>query len=144
MSRSDHAVEQFRSGLNCSQAVLGEFAEEYGLEPGPALKVACGFGGGMGRTGSTCGAVTGAIMVLGLATGGPDPRALAAKVRAYAQVRELLERFKERHGSTACRDLLGCDISTPDGYEQASQLGLFQSRCPRYVSDAVTILEEIL
>jgi C_GCAxxG_C_C family probable redox protein len=144
MKKSTHAMEQFNGGLNCSQAVLAEYAEECGVDGESALKIACGFGGGMGRLGHTCGAVTGAIMVIGLKSCcASDPRELDTKVRAYGLVGSFLEEFEARNRTTSCRELLGCDISTPQGYEQAKELGLFQTRCPKYVEDAVEILEEM-
>ncbi len=98
----------------------------------------------MGRLGYTCGAVTGAVMVLGLAECVPDPRALATKVHTYGLVQEFMERFKALHGTTACADLLGCDIHIPEGYAEATQRGLFQEECPKFVEDAAAILEEML
>jgi C_GCAxxG_C_C family probable redox protein len=106
-----------------------------------ALKIASGFGGGMGRMAGTCGAVTGAIMFLGLRFGGATPDR-EAKERVYARVREFADRFKARNGSLLCRDLLGCDIGTPDGYETGKTL--FTTTCPKYVRDACKILEEML
>jgi C_GCAxxG_C_C family probable redox protein len=144
VSKSEHAAEQFRSGLNCSQAVLGEYADELGMDVRTAGRIACGFGGGMGRTGGTCGAVTGAIMVLGLAACGPEPGDVAARVRTYGLVQSFIEEFEARHKTTSCRELLGCDIGAPEGYQEAQRLGLFQTRCPEYVEDAVEILEEML
>ncbi len=144
MSKSEHAVESFRAGANCSQAVFGEYAEERGVDSVSALKIACGFGGGMGRLGGTCGAVTGAIMAIGLADCDPDPRAPVTKARVYALVRSFVEEFEARHPSTLCRELLGCDISSPEGYDEATTLGLFQTKCPKYVEDAVEILEDML
>jgi len=144
MSRSEHAVEQFGRGLNCSQSVLGEYAGDLGLDATTACKVACGFGGGLGRTGGTCGAVSGATMVIGLAVCDPDPQGLAAKLRTYELVRSFLQEFQARHGSTSCRELLGCDISTPEGYAAAKEAALFDTRCSRYVEDAVEILEDLL
>ena len=143
MGKSEEAVEQFRSGANCSQAVLGVYAEQYGIDPESALAIACGFGAGMGRMGHTCGAVTGAIMVIGLAAGEPDPRSFAAKIRVYGLVRTFIERFTALHKTTSCRELLDCDLSTPEGYEDAQGRGLFQTQCPTYVQDAVEILEEM-
>lgn len=144
MSKSGHAVEQFQGGLNCSQAVLAAYAEDYGVELESALKIACGFGGGMGRMGHTCGAVTGAVMVLGLSECGPDPRASTAKGHTYGRVQEFLSRFQAMHSTTDCRDLLDCDISTPEGYAEATGQGLFQAKCPKFVEDAVEILEDLL
>lgn len=144
MNKSEHAVEQFGSGLNCAQAVVGEYADELGVETETAQRIACGFGGGMGRSGGTCGAVTGAIMVLGLSHCGPNPRDVAAKNRTHELVRSFLEEFESRHQTTVCRELLGCDIGTPEGYAEAQQLERFQTHCPKYVEDAVEILEDML
>ncbi len=143
MSRSEHAAEQFRAGLNCSQAVLGEYAEEFGVDFASALRIACGFGGGMGRMGCTCGAVTGAITVIGLRACVPDPRDPMTKARVYNLVRSFVERFEARHQTISCRELLGCDISTPGGLEEAQRLGLLETKCPNYVEDAIEILEEM-
>jgi C_GCAxxG_C_C family probable redox protein len=144
MDKSERAVEQFKAGLNCSQTVFRQYAEDYGVDRESALKIACGFGGGLGRMGYTCGAVTGAIMVLGLATCGPDPTALTTKVRTYGLVQSFIQQFTARHGATSCRELLGCEIGTPEGHEEAVQRGLFQTRCPEFVQDAVEILEDML
>lgn len=144
MARAGDAAEHFRNGANCSQAVFGAFAEEHGIELDSALRIASGFGGGMGRMGYTCGAVTGGIMAIGAVQSGPDPLTPASKVSSYGLVQSFLEEFAARNGSTVCCELLGCNISTPEGYEQADRLELFRSRCPKYVEDAVEILEELL
>jgi C_GCAxxG_C_C family probable redox protein len=144
MGKSDEAVERFRSGCNCSQAVLAVFAEDYDLELDQALKLACGFGGGIGRTAQTCGAVTGAVLVLGLAEGGPDPLDRATKTRLYGLVQSFMHQFVERHQATSCSELLGCDIGTTEGYMEAERLDLYKTRCPNYVRDAVEILESML
>ncbi len=141
MSRNEHAAEQFKAGLNCSQAVLGEYAEEYGLDHASALKIACGFGGGMGHMGHICGAVTGAFMAIGLMSCNPDPRDSLAKARTYGLVQSFAQEWESRHQTMSCRDLIGCDISTPEGFEQAKKLGLLADKCPKYVEDAVEILE---
>lgn len=143
MTKSDHATEQFRSGLNCAQAVFGEYAEELGVDVDFALATACGFGGGMGRLGHACGAVTGAVMVIGLKACTANPREPGAKIRAYDLVRSFVEEFEARNGTIGCRKLLDCDLSTPEGYGEAAARGLFQSRCPTYVRDAVEILEQM-
>ena len=70
MSRVERAVRRFAEGFNCSQAILSAYAEHFGLEEETAMKVAAGFGGGMGRLGRTCGAVTGAFMETRLTRGG--------------------------------------------------------------------------
>jgi C_GCAxxG_C_C family probable redox protein len=144
MKRSEHAVDEFVSGLNCSQAVLAAFAEDLNVDPSTAHGVACGFGGGIGRMAGVCGAVTGAVMVIGLKECTSDPRDPLKKARTYGMVQAFAEEFKARHETLECRELLGCDISTPEGFDEARQTGLFNDRCPCFVADAVEILEEML
>jgi C_GCAxxG_C_C family probable redox protein len=131
------------AGFNCSQSVFAALAPELGLDQETALKIAAPFGGGISRMGETCGAVTGALMAIGLKEGfsEPDP---AAKERIYQIGRQLLARFSELHASTRCRDLLGCDLSTPEGLAKARQRGVFKNQCPVYVKDAVQIASGML
>jgi C_GCAxxG_C_C family probable redox protein len=142
-NHADLAVSRFAGGFNCSQAVFSVFANDFGLDEETALKTAAGFGGGMGRMGETCGAITGAFMVLGLRFGTATPDR-ETKELVYSRVREFADRFKAINGSLACRDLLGCDISTPDGHQIAKEKSLFTTICPKLVQDAVGILEEML
>ena len=138
------AVARFEEGFNCSQAVLSAYAPDLGLEAALALKVAGGFGGGMGRLGGICGAVTGALMALGLRYASAEAGDKAAKEKTYEVVREFTRRFAACYGSITCRDLLGCDISTPEGRQQAQDSGLFTTRCPQLVRTAAEILESML
>jgi len=142
-SKIQNAVEKFEKGFNCSQAVLSSFSEQFGLDCNTALRIATGFGGGM-KIGETCGAVTGAFMVLGLKYGNATPEDKETKEKTYEMVIEFTNRFKARNGSVICRELLGCDISTPEGSKVAVEKGLFSSVCPRLVQDAAEILEEML
>ena len=144
MSKSDVAVEVFRGGANCSQAVLGAYAAEHGLTSELALKIACGFGGGIGRLGHTCGAVAGAVMAIGLVAGDAEPTGAANKARVYGLVQSFVEQFEAKHHTILCSELIGCDINTPQGYEEATARGVFTTLCPEYVRDAVEILEELL
>jgi len=109
-----------------------------------ALKVSQAFGGGMGQMGETCGAVTGAFMVIGLKYGRTRADDDEAKRKTYALVKEFSEKFKARNGTIICRELLGCDLSTSEGQRIAKSEGLFSTVCPRFVQDAAEILEEIL
>jgi C_GCAxxG_C_C family probable redox protein len=144
MDRKNLAQARHQQGFNCSQCVLAAFADELGLNQASALKIAAGFGGGLGRTGETCGIVTGAVMVLGLKYGPVAATDLASKEAAYAKVREFLRLFQERHQALRCRDLLRCDISTPEGFQSARARNLFATQCAAYIGDAVDILEQLL
>jgi arsenate reductase len=136
------AVSRFAEGFNCAQAVFSVYAEDIGFDHDTALKVAAGFGGGMGRMASTCGAVTRAFMALGLQYAGVAADR-QTKEANYACIREFAERFTARNGSLSCRELLGCDISTSEGLEQAMESDAFKNTCPKFVQDACEILEEI-
>ena len=142
-SKAEQAVERFGNGFNCSQAVVGNYCEEFGLDRETASKVATGFGGGM-RMAETCGSVTGAFMVLGLKYGNSTAEDKAAKAKTYKKVVEYTKKFKARNGSVLCKELLNCDISTPNGMKKAQKDGLFKSRCTKMVHDAADILEEML
>lgn len=146
MSKTEQAASCFEAGFNCAQAVLSAYAAEFGLEPTMALKVAGAFGGGMGRLAQTCGAVTGAFMVIGLKYGkvGVDDDEEQTKEKAYGLVQEFAARFAARHGSTACKELLGCDIGTPEGRLYAKEAGLSATLCPKFVRDAAEIVGQLL
>ena len=141
-SRIDAAAYHFREGFSCSQSVLAAFAPELGLDADAALRVSAAFGGGMGRLGGTCGAVTGALMVLGLRYG-PTVADKVAKELTYAQAREFIARFEARQGATTCADLLGVNIGTPEGQAAAREANLFKTTCPGLVASAAAILEEM-
>ncbi len=99
MTKAEKAVELFKSGACCSQAVFGAFAEDFGVDGTLAMKVSAGLGGGIGRMRETCGAVTGAVLALGLKFG-PD------KTAVYPKVQALCAAFREKCGSIVCRELL--------------------------------------
>ena len=144
MSRARKAAEIYNQNFTCSQAVLLVFAEDFSLERNMALRIACGMGGGMGRTDHVCGAVTGAIMVLGLKYGMTDPERLEDKMETYGKVREFIERFIRSCGSIGCTDLIGCNLSTAEGLERCKSEELADKICPPLVEEAVRILEEMV
>jgi C_GCAxxG_C_C family probable redox protein len=142
-SNGEKAVAIFKQGFNCSQAVCAAFAEQCGLDRQLALRVSGGFGGGIGRTGEICGALSGSIIIIGLkhsAVRGDDK---AARLKTYELVREFLKKFKSRNNSLLCRELIGCDISTPEGFQRAIDEKIIPTRCPKFIRDAVEILEEM-
>jgi len=143
MGKVDQAVECFCGGAACSQAIAATYGPDFGLPREQAMKVASGFAGGM-RLGETCGAVTGAFMVLGLKFGGADCETRDGRDAVYAALADFVRRFEQRNRVVICRELLGCDISTPDGARKANREGLFRTICPNLVKDAAEILEEML
>jgi C_GCAxxG_C_C family probable redox protein len=144
MTKSDGALASFRNGFTCSSAVFSAFSDELGLDQETAKKIACGFGAGISKTGNICGAVSGAIMVIGLKYGKTNQGDDAATEKTRALVREFMHGFTQHHGSINCTELLGYNLSKPDEYEQARDRKLFVTKCPELVSDAAAILEKIL
>lgn len=144
MDRVELAVSLFKQGFSCSQAVLAAYGECFGLDRDLALRVAAGFGGGMGRMAQTCGAVTGAFMLIGMRYGNVDARARQEKERTYELVREFADRFHNRHGSLICRELLGYDMSTPDGFQAAGKRKSSAPVCEQLVRDAATLIEQMV
>ena len=108
--RQDKAVELFKMGYNCSQSVLGAFADLYDLDMEQALRLSCSFGGGIGRMREVCGAASGMFMVAGLETGTTEGADAKGKKENYDVVQKLAEEFKKRSGgSMICRELLGLE-----------------------------------
>ncbi len=144
MTRQERALTHFQTGFNCAQSVLLAFACELGLSEESASRLAQAFGGGMARTGQTCGAVTGAMLVLGLKHGKVKPEDDAAREKTYALTREFFSLFQAKNGSLLCWQLLGIDLSSPGGHELANSKGLFQTVCPQLIRSSIDILEELL
>ena len=124
MTKGDIAKNNFQNGCNCAQAVLLAFCEDYGMERETALTIAAGFGSGMAGLRETCGTVTGANMVIGLAKG-------KNRMDANRTFREFADRFREKNGSLVCKELLAARIKT-------------RLTCADLCYDAGKLLEEIL
>ena len=141
MTRIEVADNLFTKGYNCSQAVLASFAPDFGLESDLCHRIASGFGSGMGGMADTCGALTGAYMVIGLYYGGTHEQ----KQKTYEMVRRTAEKFGDLHsGHTFCKDLLGVDVSVDKGMRWAKKNKLFKIKCRDFVRDTVEILEEVI
>lgn len=135
------AVDTFSRSFNCAQAVFSAFAPQLGLDETTALKLASPFGGGIARRGEVCGAVSGALMALGLKRGADTPE---GKEEIYRLSQEFMRRFEEKHGALLCRDLIGCDIATPAGRQDAAERKVFTTICPVLVRDAAEIAQAML
>jgi len=137
--KADQVNERF-SQFNCAQTVFSLHADELGIDEATALKIASGFGGGMACA-ETCGAVTGAYMVIGMKYGHStsDPE---EKANTKSKILQFNEKFKNAHGSLICRELTGYNISLPEEALAANEEGVFQTRCPVFIKTACNILEE--
>jgi C_GCAxxG_C_C family probable redox protein len=146
VERSEAALAYFRegSGFNCAQSVAASFAPQSGLEREALLKAAAAFGGGIGRSGGICGALGGAMIVVGLRCGMTDIEDQDSKKETYRKAQAVLARFKEKHGTLQCRELLGHDVGTEEGLQQIRDAKMGATHCTGYIRDAVKILEELL
>jgi C_GCAxxG_C_C family probable redox protein len=121
--------------------MLAGFGELYGLDRSTAFKLARAFGSGMGM-GRECGAVTGALMVLGLKVQEASSEK-ETRYRVYDLVKEFVRFFEEKRGTIICKDLLGVDLGTPEGRDKAIKDNLFRTLCPGFVRDAAQILADM-
>jgi len=143
MTRRQKTVENFET-MNCNQAVLAAIGPDFGLSEDLCYKVGLSFGGGMGRQGKTCGAVTGAYIAIGLWSARQTDDKQLQKQVAAAKVQEFNKQFQDAFGSLECKSLLKYDLSVEYEATEAKELGLFDSLCPIFVGSSTEILEQIL
>lgn len=141
---TDFALKCFSEGFSCSQAVLISHCEELGLDRETALKVSGAFGGGMGHIGEACGAVTGALMLIGLKYGKYKAEDSESKERTYAFVKKYTDEFKAKHGSIRCKDLIKFDVSIREEWMKAREAGVFKTICPGLIKDSIEMVEKVL
>ena len=134
-------MQWFEQGYSCSQSLLCGFAGRFGISQDIAIKIAAPFGGGIARQGETCGAVTGALIVLALQFG-PEPGESNETIYNISQ--EFIQRFQEKHNSIQCKQLINFDISHPEGLLAARESQVFKKTCPKLVKSATEIVNFIL
>lgn len=143
MNRKEEAIALFNSGFNCSQAVLNVFSGLFKLDSETALKISSGFGSGM-RRGQVCGAVSGALMVIGLKEGHYTSGDTGSKNKVNELVQDFELRFEKLNDSIICKELLKYDLSIENELAIIREKDLFNSVCPKLIQDAIDIIEEIL
>ena len=132
----------FMRGQDCGQVVLSHYADELGLTYDEANRIASAFGGGSGM-GETCGAVIGALMVLGMKFGHNGPDDMEHRDELMAKRARFIEKWKAQRVSCMCNILLGDDISTPEGLGRILEAGTMLTLCPDLVLDAITIIDSM-
>lgn len=144
--RIERAKENFMSGYNCSQSVTAAFADLLGMDTELALRASSSFGAGIGRMRLTCGAACGLFILAGLLTGCTDPTDRIGKGRNYAIVQQLAEKFREKMGSTTCREILGLrkNAPTPPMPDERTAEYYRKRPCVRTVETAAQIFAEFL
>lgn len=135
------AAENFRNGYNCAQSVLLTFAKVVGLQDEDALKLASSFGGGMGRLREVCGAVSAMFMVAGFLRGYTTPNNDTIKAQHYEFIQNLAKKFKEKHGTIICRELLELEDETTSPIPSKRTEEYYTSRpCEQFIRTAAEIV----
>lgn len=146
MTKAEKAVELFKSGYNCSQAVVGAFCEDFGIDFDTAMKMSEAFGGGMGRMRLTCGAVSGMFMLVGMKYSKAQGGDLETRKLVYATVQKMAEEFKNKNGSITCAELLGNNLPKDNGSNPTPRTEEFYKKrpCTGCVADCAEIAEKYL
>jgi C_GCAxxG_C_C family probable redox protein len=147
MTRVEKALARHTSGFGCAQCVASVFAEELGVDEITAQKMALGLGGGIGRQGEVCGALSGAILVLGMKYGVSSMDGEANKIAknlVYDLDQKVTQQFRERTGAIRCNEILGFDMNDAAARAIATEKGIFATRCNKCIQDSVEILEKML
>ncbi len=108
------AGEYHDQGFNCCESVLQGLGDYLGVKSDLIPSIATGFGGGIGHTGGVCGAITGAVMALGIKYGRKDPRDKEQRDWLYRRVENFLQDAEQELGSLNCRDLIGLTLNTDE------------------------------
>lgn len=132
-----------KDGYYCCQAVFTTLGEQLGIDRNQALRLATGFGAGIAGRGDICGAVSGAIMAIGLKHGNAEGHDVEARNKAFFLTQELIERINARHGCHTCRGLTGIDFTRPDGMKLYVERGAEEKVCLKLIRDCVDTVEEI-
>ena len=138
------AMNYFKNGFNCAQSVLASCKDELNMNEEDLLKISCGFGAGMGRMQDTCGAVSGAYMVIGLKYGKCHKDDNKAREKTYRLVREFDSEFKKVHKTTNCKELLGCNLLTEEGNKYFNDNNLLEKVCIKCIESSVKILNTLI
>lgn len=143
-SNNEKAVAAHATGLNCAQSVITTYAGQMNYDANLAESITAGFGSGMGRLQETCGAVTGAFMVLSIHVSQEHPAGAERKAATIEAIQEFNRRFTAIHGTKSCRLLLGCDMNTEEGRAYYKEHHLTENVCNHCIADAVTIVDELI
>jgi len=148
MTKNDDKIFEaraiFDSGFNCCQAVFTPFAIEHGIVEETSLNLSSGFAAGLCYSGETCGAVIGAHLVFGLKNGYSQPNDQLRRDKIRSLIENYRREFVTRNGSTLCKELLGTSPATEEGVKYLKTNGIFEKKCPGFVTSSVEIIEKLL
>ena len=145
LSRVEEAVKTFESGYNCAQSVFATYADLFGIDKETALKMSSSMGGGIGRMREVCGVVSAMALLAGLKEGNADPDDEEAKEAIYLLTRQMADKFKEKHQTIICRELLELPVTVPDPTPSKRTEEFYKARpWIRFVETAALIMENVI
>ena len=145
MTRKEIAMENFKKGYNCSQAVVLAFSDLLDADESFLLKLSSSFGGGLGRLREVCGSVSGMAIVAGILYGYDESSAQEDKAAHYGRIQEMAKEFEKRNGSIVCRELLGLSEKHDAPTPEARTTEYYKKRpCVELVGDSAEILDEYI
>ncbi|MCX6302863.1 MAG: C-GCAxxG-C-C family protein [Bacteroidia bacterium] len=142
-TKQEKAIESFRAGLNCAQATVTAYSDDLNFDNELAARISCGFGGGMGRLQDTCGAVTGAFMVLGIYYCSKFTDNKDRKEATYSAIQKFADRFNSIHSTLNCKSLMNCSLNTEEGKKYIKDNNLHEKVCEKCIADAIMIVDEL-
>lgn len=138
------ALESFRTEQNCAQSVLTSYSDKLGFDKELALSITSGFGAGMGRLQKTCGAITGAFMLIGIYHDKYISDSDESKETTNAMIQQFNEKFTAIHQTTDCAKLLNCDLKTEQGQQYFHDNNLLEKVCEKCISSSIDIIDELI
>lgn len=144
MNKANEAVRKYKNGHNCAQAILTTFSEELGLHMEIAKNMMTGFGAGINYRGEMCGAVSAALLTIGLKLRNLNGFEELKKELVNEYSNEFIQQFTNCNKTVSCNELLNIDISNPKELEMAREIDLFKGICPGLVRSSALILDNLL
>jgi len=145
MSKVEIALSKFKAGYNCTQSVVYAFADEANIDKNTLLTISTGFGAGMGRKQEVCGAVSGAVIILGAKYGRKENESNDKTEITYSKVQKFIDEFTKEKGSIRCSELLhGCNLLTDEGQKKFQEKNMLCEVCFKCVELACDILQKQL
>jgi C_GCAxxG_C_C family probable redox protein len=117
------------------------FKEYFGIKDSILPKLATGFGGGIGRKGSLCGAFTGSIMAIGMKLGRTDPKDKDAVAKVYSKCQEFWGEFEKEFGNNLCYDIIGVHLDNEEERQKWLASGGME-KCSKIVEKTAQMLCE--
>lgn len=145
MTNPELAAEYIKNGFNCAQSIIHAFAKEAGIQNEEELLLMTStLGGGIGRNGFVCGAITGSALIIGKLFGNKEPDDFQSREIAYEFLNSLIDEFKQIHGGIMCGELISVNMRDKNELAQARENGVFQTKCPEFLFTAGKILDDII